>query len=292
MGFDFSAGRLDEVVHPFCTTVGPGDVRITTRFERANFAQAFFGILHEAGHGLYEQGLKREHYGTPMGEAVSLAIHESQSRLWENFVGRSGPFWQHFLPRVQGIFPSQLGSTSLDAFVRAINVVRPSLIRTEADEVTYNLHIIMRFELGRGLIEDAIKVSELPQVWNAKVQEYLGLTPPSAKSGVLQDPHWAMGLFGYFPTYTLGNVYAAQLWDALRTDLPVDGLLAAGQLIPIVDWLRTHVYQHGSVYQPVELIERAAGKPPSPDYLIDYLQSKYGRLYGLDGQPRRERRVA
>ncbi len=283
MGFDFSAGRLDEVVHPFCTTVGPGDVRITTRFERANFAQAFFGILHEAGHGLYEQGLKREHYGTPMGEAVSLAIHESQSRLWENMAGRGRAFWTHFLPRARGVFHDALAGVELESFLRAVNRVRRSFIRVEADEVTYNLHIVLRFELERSLVRGDLAVKDIPGAWNERFKALFGLDVPDDSSGCLQDTHWASGLIGYFPTYCLGNLYAAQFYAAALKDIAgLEEKLAAGDLSALTGWLRENIHSQGMRHRAPELVRVVTGKPLDSGPFLSYLRRKYSDLFNLD----------
>jgi carboxypeptidase Taq len=280
IGFDFTAGRLDVTVHPFCTGLGPGDVRITTRYDEHAFNDAFFGILHESGHGIYDQGLPREHYGLPTGEDVSLGIHESQSRLWENQVGRSQAFWDHYYPAAQQAFPDALGSVKQLEFYRAINDVRPSLIRVEADEITYNLHILIRFELEVALLEDDLQVIDLPAAWNEKYQHYLGITPPNDTQGVLQDVHWSAGLFGYFPTYALGNLYAAQFFAQADADL---GGLAdqfrRGEFGALRDWLRKHIHAQGRRYTPGQLAERITGKPLSHEPLIAQLTRKYSEIY-------------
>lgn len=282
IGFDFDAGRLDVTDHPFCTGLGPGDVRITTRYDEHAFSDAFFGILHEAGHGLYDQGLPREQYGLPLGEDVSLGIHESQSRMWENQVGRSRAFWEFFFPQAQAAFPESLGNVKLPDFYGAINDVRPSLIRVEADEVTYNLHILIRFELEQALIEDRLQVADLPGAWNEKYQQYLGITPPSDAAGVLQDVHWSAGLFGYFPTYALGNLYAAQFFRQARADLgDLDASFRCGDFVPLLDWLRQHIHSHGRRYSPAELVERITGLPLQHEALISQLTQKYGDIYAL-----------
>ena len=219
LGFDFSRGRLDETAHPFCTELGPHDCRITTRYDEESFNSAFFGTLHEAGHGLYDQGLRTEWYALPPGEAVSLGIHESQSRMWENLVARSGAFWRHFFPQAQAAFPEALGSVGLDDFYFAVNDVRPSLVRVEADEATYNLHILIRFELERALLDDELRAGDLPAAWNEKYEQYLGIRPATDADGVLQDIHWSAGLVGYFPTYSLGNLYAAQFFEQAEADV-------------------------------------------------------------------------
>ena len=246
IGFDFARGRLDVTAHPFCTTLGPHDCRITTRYDSQFFNAAFFGILHEAGHGIYEQGLPPDRFGMPLGEAISLGIHESQSRLWENLVGRSRAFWQHFFPAAQKRFPAALGGAGLDAFCFAVNDVRSSLIRVEADEATYNLHILIRFELEQALLNGDLPVADAPAAWNEKYRQYLGIVPPSDADGVLQDVHWSAGLVGYFPTYTLGNLYAAQFFAAADTEL--GGLhvqFQRGDFQPLRGWLRDKIHRHG-----------------------------------------------
>ena len=283
IGFDFGAGRLDEVVHPFCTTVGPGDVRITTRFDSRNFAQAFFGILHEAGHGLYEQGLERAHFGTPMGETVSLAIHESQSRLWENIVGRGEPFWWHFLPRARGVFHSSLAEICDRDFLRAINRVERSLIRVEADEVTYNLHIILRFELERAMVKGELAPADLPGAWNDRFSELIGLKIPDDSRGCLQDTHWSVGLIGYFPTYALGNLYAAQFYARAKQDVPdLEDSFSAGDFSGLLGWLRGKIHIHGMRYRAGELVKVVTGRPLDPSFFLNYLCERYGALYDLD----------
>jgi carboxypeptidase Taq len=282
LGFNYTEGRLDTTAHPFCGGAGPGDVRLTTRYNERDFADGFFSILHEAGHGMYEQGLPREHYGLPTGEAVSLGIHESQSRMWENQVGRSRAFWEHVLPRAQQAFPAALADATVDGFYAAINDVRPSLIRVDADEVTYNLHILIRFELERSLIEGDLAVGDLPEAWRARYDEYLGVTAPSDADGVLQDVHWSAGLFGYFPTYSLGNLYAAQFFEHAAADL---GDLAAafrrGEFAPLLAWLCEKIHRHGQRYAAAELVERATGRPLTHEAWIAQMRAKYGELYRL-----------
>jgi carboxypeptidase Taq len=282
IGFDFRAGRLDVTTHPFCSGIGPGDCRITTRYNPRFFNEAFFGVLHEAGHGIYDQGLVAEHFGTPLGTYCSLGIHESQSRLWENQVGRGRPFWQHFYPKAQAAFPAALKDVSLDEFHFAINEARPSLIRVEADEATYNLHIILRFELELDLLAGNLKPADLPGAWNDKFKTMFGLTPPDDRRGCLQDIHWSMGGIGYFPTYTLGNVYAAQLIAAARAQLPdLDGDFARGEFGRLKRWLNDNVHRPGRSYRSDELCRRVTGDGLRHGPLMDYLRDKYGQLYDL-----------
>jgi carboxypeptidase Taq len=282
IGFDFTRGRIDVTAHPFCTAPGPHDCRITTRYEEGNFSCAFFGTLHEAGHGIYDQGLPASLFGLPPGEAVSMAIHESQSRLWENLVGRHRAFWMHFYPTAKREFAAALGDVSLDDFYFAINQVRPSLIRIEADEATYNLHILIRFELEQALINDELTVADLPTAWNEKYQDYLGVAPPDDADGVLQDIHWAAGLFGYFPTYALGNLYAAQFFAQAHSDLgDLPAEFALGRFRPLHDWLVAKIHQHGQRYTAAELVSRVTGEPLSHQPLIEHLHGKFAPLYGL-----------
>lgn len=282
VGFDFHRGRLDETSHPFCTSLGPDDCRILTRYERNWFSGGLFGTLHEAGHGMYDQGLRREWYGLPPGTAVSLGIHESQSRMWENLVGRSRAFWTYFYPRLREAFPGVVDDVSVDAFHHAVNVVRPSLIRVEADEATYNLHIIVRFELEQRLLDRSLEARDLPAAWNAAYASDIGIAPPSDADGVLQDVHWSAGLIGYFPTYTLGNLYAAQLFEAAGRELgDLDAMFAAGEFTPLLQWLRQSIHRHGRCFTPAELIEKATGRPPESGPLIQSLRQRYAPLYGI-----------
>jgi carboxypeptidase Taq len=282
VGFDFRRGRLDTTTHPFFTPVGPGDCRITTRFAECRFSDGLLAILHEVGHGLYEQALPVEHHGTPLGSVSSLGLHESQARLWENTVGRSRPFWRYFLPLAQQAFPAALADVSLDEFHFAINAVEASRYRVGADEVTYNLHILIRFELERALIAGNLKPAELPGAWNEAYRHYLGVVPADDAEGCLQDGHWAGGMFGYFPTYTLGNVIAAQLFARARQDLnELDEACCRGDFGGLLGWLRDNVYRHGGRYQARQLIERVTGSPPDHGPLVAGLRRKYGELYGL-----------
>jgi carboxypeptidase Taq len=282
IGFDFQSGRLDLTDHPFCAGLGPNDTRLTTRYDEHDFSGGLFSILHEAGHGIYDQGLPKESYGLPTGEAVSLGVHESQSRMWENLVGRSRGFWEHFYPLAQATFRESLADVRLDDFYFAINDVRPSLIRTEADEVTYNLHVLVRFELEQALLDDDLRVADLPGAWNEKYRRYLGVEPPSDAHGVLQDVHWSAGLFGYFPTYSLGNLYASQLFTQARAELgDLEAAFRSGQFVPLRQWLQTKVHSQGRKYPAAELVRRITGEPISPTALIGYLRAKFAPLYAL-----------
>jgi carboxypeptidase Taq len=282
VGFDARRGRFDLGVHPCCTGIGPGDCRLVLRFDASDFAGGLLTILHEVGHGLYEQGLDPEHYGTPMGEAVSVGMDEAQARLWENRVGRSRGFWQHFYPRAGELFPNGLRSVGLDEFLLAINQVGPTLIRVNADEVTYNLHNLVRFELERALVSGDLEAADLPDAWNAAYRRYLGIEPPNDREGCLQDGHWADGLIGYFPTYTLGDVFAAQLFAKAEADLgDLEQQFARGEFAPLVAWLSKRVYQEGGRYPSARLIETVTGSPPNHRPLVDALRAKYSRLYRL-----------
>ncbi len=282
IGFDFDSGRLDVTDHPFCSEIAPGDCRITTRYDDHFFPGAFFGILHEAGHGIYEQGLRRGHFGLPPGEAVSLGIHESQSRLWENMVGRSPAFWRHWYPAAQAAFPEALGETTVDAFLFAINAVEPSLIRVEADEATYNLHIIVRFELEQALLDGDLSISDLPAAWNDKYEQCLGIRPSSDTNGVLQDIHWSGAAIGYFSTYTLGNLCAAQFFEKAENEIgPLAGQFAEGDYSTLLGWLRERIHHPGSCLPPDKLVERVTGQPLSHEPLMRYLRDKFTPLYDL-----------
>lgn len=283
LGFDMQAGRLDLAVHPFCSGTSRDDVRLTTRYSADWLPGALFGTIHEGGHGLYEQGLPADASGTPAGESVSLGIHESQSRLWENMVGRSRAFWTHYLPKLQTLFPQQLGAVELDAFYAAVNQVEPSLIRVEADEVTYNLHILLRFELECDLIDGRVAVAELPAAWNERMEQYLGICPPDDARGVLQDTHWSCGLLGYFPTYALGNLYAAQFFHQAHQDLPdLQAQIARGAFGRLKTWLNEKIHARGARATASELVAEVTGAPLNADYFIAYLQEKFGGLYGLN----------
>ncbi|WP_373231547.1 carboxypeptidase M32 [Cohnella sp.] len=283
MGYDFEAGRLDESVHPFATGLSTGDVRITTRYLLHDVTSALFGTIHEGGHALYEQNITPELNGTPLSTGTSMGIHESQSRLWENMIGRSLGFWQRYLPDLQACFPGQLDEVSAEDFYRGINVVEPSLIRIEADELTYNLHIMIRYEIEKMLFNDNLSPRDLPAVWNRKYQEALGITPSNDAEGVLQDVHWSGGAFGYFPSYSLGNMYAAQMMVIARQKITtLDQQVASGMLLPLKEWLTEQVYQHGKLLQPGEIIERISGKSLESSHLCDYLENKYREIYHLE----------
>jgi carboxypeptidase Taq len=282
IGFDFDAGRLDRTVHPFCSGMGPGDCRLTTRYNPRHFNDGFFGILHEAGHGIYEQGLDPEQNGTPAGSPVSLGIHESQSRLWENLVGRSKPFWEHFFPRARQVFLDALRDVSIDDFYFAINDVQPSFIRVEADEATYNMHIILRFELEQALVRGDLKPADVPGAWNDKFAKSFGLTPPNDALGCLQDIHWSMGGIGYFPTYTLGNLFAAQFMEQARQQFPhLDANFCRGEFGRLKTWLNEQIHRPGQRYRAADLCRRVTGKPLSHKPLLTYLRNKYAALYGI-----------
>ncbi|MFT5087818.1 MAG: carboxypeptidase Taq [Candidatus Latescibacterota bacterium] len=282
LGFDMEAGRLDIAVHPFCSGTSRDDVRLTTRYDASWLPGSLFGSMHEAGHGMYEQGLPEEAKGVPAGQSISLGIHESQSRMWENMVGRSRPFWQHYFPLLQQAFPGAIDDIDLDAFYAAINQVEPSFIRVEADEVTYNLHIALRFEIEVELMEGQLKVADLPEAWNARMQDYLGVIPPDDAQGVLQDVHWSFGGIGYFPTYSLGNLYAAQFFQQAQKDIPdLIGQISTGQFVGLKQWLNEKIHAHGTRLTAAELVQEVTGEPLSATYFADYLQGKFGPLYDL-----------
>ncbi len=281
-GFDFTNGRLDVSAHPFCTFIGPGDTRMTTRYEERNISNSFFSVLHETGHGLYDQGLPAQHFGTPLGDYVSLGIHESQSRMWENLVGRSEAFWQWMWPHFQKEYPKTLSDVELSEWVCAINHVTPSLIRTESDEVTYNLHIILRFELEQALLKGDLPVADLPGQWNESMQKMLGIAPDNDAEGCLQDIHWSGGSIGYFPTYTVGNLIAAQLFDAAKNQIPnLENEFANGNFSSLLQWLRENIHVHGKRYTAEELVMRCTGQPVAADALLNHLRQKANKYYGV-----------
>ncbi|MFE8702811.1 carboxypeptidase M32 [Cytobacillus sp. FJAT-54145] len=282
IGFDMEAGRLDETVHPFAQTVNTGDVRLTTRYLENNVRSAIFGTIHEAGHGIYEQNVDKKYEGTVLQEGASFGIHESQSRFLENMVGRSESFWKYFYSTLQTHFPEQLKDVNLDDFYRAINAVQPSYIRVEADELTYNLHIMVRYEIEKALIAGEIETKDLPTVWNQKMQDYLGITPDTDTLGVLQDVHWSFGGFGYFPSYSLGNLYSAQILNTIKKELPnFEASIENGDFSEIQSWLREKIHQHGKLYTPNELIVRVTGEELNAKYLVEYLENKYSKVYNL-----------
>jgi len=280
MGFDWNKGRQDNSAHPFTTTFGMGDVRITTRLIPDNLASALFSTIHEGGHALYEQGFSPAFFRTPLATGASMAVHESQSRMWENLVGRSKSFWTFYYPRLQSLFPSQLGNVSLDAFYKGINRVEPSLIRTESDEATYNLHIMLRLEMEIALLEGKIEVRDLPEIWRDRMKEYLGVVPADDAHGILQDIHWAGGLIGYFPTYALGNVISAQVWEAVKKDIPdLDDLIAQGKFEVLLSWLRKNIHVHGAKFETQELVQKVTGSPFDPHPFLKYLEAKFKEVY-------------
>jgi carboxypeptidase Taq len=282
-GYDWSRGRQDRAVHPFCINFGgPDDVRMTTRFDPERLPVGLFATCHEAGHALYEQGVDPSYSRTPLSGGVSMGVHESQSRLWENLVARSRPFWSFFQVGLGAAFPDAMGEVDLETIYRAVNAVRPSEIRTEADELTYDLHVLLRFELELALFEDDLAVSDLPEAWNAKLEEYLGIVPENDARGILQDTHWAIGYFGYFPSYTVGNVLSVQLFEAAVEERP--GIMAQmerGEFDALLGWLRENVHRHGKKYEPDDLISNATGRPPNTAPYLGYLHRKFGDLYGL-----------
>jgi carboxypeptidase Taq len=274
IGFDFQAGRIDTTTHPFCTTLGPRDVRLTTRYMESDFTSSLFGVLHEAGHGLYEQGLPAEDFGLPSGGAVSLGIHESQSRLWENHVGRSRTFWEQWYPAAQESFP-QLAGFPLEKFLRYLWRAEFSPIRVEADEATYDLHILLRFELERRMVSGSLKVAAVPAAWNELFRDLFGFAPKDDRHGCLQDIHWSMGGLGYFATYTLGNINSAQLFAAARKDPSVAAAVDRADYLPLLGWLRKSVHAHGATLDPAELIRQATGSRPTTDAYLVHLKSRY-----------------
>jgi carboxypeptidase Taq len=283
MGFDDAEWRLDDTVHPFATRIGGGDVRITTRWDTHFWPTGLFGAMHECGHGLYEAGLPRRLRRSPIGATESLGMHESQSRLWENMVGRGRPFSTVLAPRIAALAGGELSDIDADHLYRAVNRVKPSYIRVEADEATYALHIILRFELEQGLIDGTIAVRDLPEAWNARFEEYFGIAVDDDANGVLQDVHWSAGLIGYFPTYALGNLIAGQLWERAHAEISgLDEQLAAGELEPLREWLGQRVHRHGAKFTTAELLTREAGGPISVTPFTSYLKAKLGDVYGLD----------
>ncbi|PYZ95212.1 carboxypeptidase M32 [Salipaludibacillus keqinensis] len=283
MQYDFDAGRLDTTVHPFAIGLNPGDVRVTTKYDEKDFRTAVFGTIHEGGHALYEQNVDEKYVGTPLCTGTSMGIHESQSLFWENFVGRHHSFWEKYYDLLKKYSEGQFDEIDLETFYRGINVAGPSLIRIEADEMTYSLHIIVRYELEKALINGELEVQDLPQAWNDKMEEMLGVRPSHDGEGVLQDVHWPSGAFGYFPSYALGYVYAAQLKQAMLRDLPnYDSLLQQGELAPIKEWFTEHVHQFGKSKKPLDILHDSTGEGVNPNHLISYLRDKYRKVYRLD----------
>jgi carboxypeptidase Taq len=281
-GYDWNHGRQDKAVHPFCTNFGIGDVRITTRVDPNWINPALFGTMHETGHALYEMGIDRSLSRLPLANGASMAVHESQSRMFENLIGRSLPFWKFTYPRLQEVFPSQFGNVPLEAFYKGINKVSPTFIRVEADEATYNLHIMLRLELEIAMMEGSLEAGDLPEAWNSRMQEYLGITPPDDALGVMQDVHWSSGLIGYFPTYALGNLVSVQLWEKMQADMPdMDEQIERGEFGNILGWLREKVHRHGAKYKPQDLIQRVTGSKINPQPYVRYLKNKFGTVYNL-----------
>jgi len=282
LGFDFEGGRQDKSVHPFTSGFGLGDTRITTRVDKHFLSSALFGTIHEAGHALYDMGYRPELDRTPLAGGASLGVHESQSRLWENIVGRSRGFWKYWFPRLQEYFPEQLADQDAESFYRAVNKVHPSFIRVEADEVTYSLHIMLRVELENMLLERKLKVAEVPEAWNAKMQEYLGIVPPNDKLGCLQDVHWSYGSIGYFATYSLGSMFAVQLWERALQDIPtLPAQIENGQYADLLGWLRKNVHAHGRKFTLDELAKRITGESLQSRSYVAYLKKKFGEIYGV-----------
>jgi carboxypeptidase Taq len=281
-GYDWKRGRQDKSAHPFSTNFSINDVRITTRFEADRPTNMLFSTMHETGHALYELGGNLAYERTPLAGGTSLAVHESQSRMWENLVGRSLPFWEHFYPEFQRLFPAQVGDVDLPAFYQGINKVESSLIRVNADEATYNMHIMLRLELEIGMVEGTVKVKDLPEIWNAKMDEYLGIVPPDDAKGVLQDVHWSGGALGYFSTYALGNLISAQLWEKINADIPdLEGQFRKGEFGALLAWLREKLHVHGRKYEPQEIVQRLTGSKINSDAYVRYLKQKFGEIYGL-----------
>lgn len=283
VGFDFNSGRIDVTVHPFCTGIGPGDTRMTTRFDENGFGNAFFSVLHETGHALYEQGLpKDKSFGLPVADAISLGIHESQSRMWENLVGRSRAFWKFFFPKVKEAFGQTVADISPDQWLFAINDVRTSLIRTESDETTYNLHVMLRFEIEQAMLSGQIQAHDIPAAWNERMKKYIGLTPPDDARGCLQDVHWSHGSLGYFPTYALGNLYAAQFFEQAQKDLgDLEGPFSRGEFGSLLGWLREKIHRHGKRFTARQLVRQVTNSDLSADPLMRRLSRNAHEFYGV-----------
>jgi len=279
IGFDFEAGKIDVSTHPFASGLHPNDVRFTTRYREDDLLYSIGSTIHETGHGLYEQGLPVEHFGTPLCESISLGIHESQSRMWENIIGKSKSFWKYFYPKLQREFPDPFQKIDLEEFHKIINIVNPSLIRTEADEVTYNLHVILRFEIEKAMIEGTIKLENLPKIWKSKMKEYLGINVSNDTQGVLQDVHWSMGGIGYFPTYSFGNLYSAQFFSAMKRDMPdIENKISSGNFREINKWLRKNIHCHGKTHTAENLVKRVTGENLNSKYFKKYIENKYDTI--------------
>lgn len=282
IGFDFESGRIDQSAHPFSTSFHPSDARITTRYDENNIMYSVGSTIHETGHALYEQGLPANHFGDPLAESVSYGIHESQSRLWENIIGKSFNFWKYFYPALKKDFSKPFKNIPLRQFYETINCVRPSLIRTDADEATYNLHIILRFEIEKEIMENKINAKYLPQIWNQKMEDYLGISPSNERVGVLQDVHWSMGGIGYFPTYSLGNLYAAQFYGKMSDDIgDIERQISLGRFDDIKNWLRKNIHSAGKTYTAGELVKKVTGEELNSRYFSEYLEKKYGEIYKI-----------
>ena len=281
IGYDLNRGHISESVHPFCSSSDKYDARITTRYTENDFQSAFYGILHECGHAIYEQNTHDDYAYLPLGSGASMGMHESQSRFYENMIGRSLPFWEAISDDLKTFLPKIFKDITPLEFFEALNVATPSFIRVEADELTYSLHILIRYEIEKMLFTQDIDVADVPGIWNSKYEEYLGITPPTDTLGVLQDMHWSGGAFGYFPTYALGSAYSAQLYAYMKKELDVDSIIKSGDFSQITDWLARHIHIHGSVYTPTELIKKINGEPLNADYYIDYLVSKFSKIYQL-----------
>lgn len=281
-GYDWKRGRQDKSTHPFTSSFGIDDVRITTRIAANDLVSGLFSTMHESGHALYDLGVDHSLDRSPLAQGASLAVHESQSRMYENLIGRSLPFWEYYYPRLQDVFPGQLGDVNLEKFYKGINKVEPSLIRVESDEATYNLHIMLRLELEIALMNGSLAVKDLPEAWNSRMEEYLGIVPPNDTYGVLQDVHWSSGMIGYFSTYALGNLISLQLWERINADIPdLTDQIRRGEFAALLNWLRDHIHRHGAKFEPQELVQRVTGSKIDPNPYMRYLQTKYGEIYGL-----------
>jgi carboxypeptidase Taq len=281
-GYDWNHGRQDKSAHPFTTSFGLNDVRITTRFNPNYLPTSMFGSMHECGHALYELGINKDFNRTPLADGASMAVHESQSRMWENLIGRSKPFWNHFFPILQEVFPTQLGNVNANMFYKAVNAVEPSFIRVEADEATYNLHIMLRLELEIALMEGSLSAKNAPAAWNAKFKDYLGIVPPDDAKGILQDVHWSSGGFGYFPTYALGNLVSAQLWERMNSDIKnLEDQVEKAEFSEILTWLRKNLHVYGAKFEPQELVKKVTGSKITPEPYIRYLDTKFKAIYNL-----------